>query len=86
MTYPKAILFSAIILAAALIFAALTPLSSQMAPGGAYMIAGNSGQFVWRLNTQTGAVSYCVRRDNSLDPGLLERRAPYCSAPSPALK
>lgn len=86
MTYPKAILLSSIILAATFIFATFSPLASQ-APGGAsYMIAGNSGQFVWRVDTASGEVSYCVRRDNSIDPELLKRRPPYCSSSSPALK
>ncbi|MBK67008.1 MAG: hypothetical protein CMP22_02625 [Rickettsiales bacterium] len=85
MTYPKAILLSSIILAAAFVFASFSPLASQSS-GGNYMIAGNSGQFVWRVDQASGSISYCVRRDNSIDPDLLKRRPPYCSSGSPALR
>ena len=84
MTYPKAILFSAIILAAAIVFASISPVSSQSRGGGYYTISGDSGQFVWRVNMSTGSVDYCVRRDNSVYPVVMEKRAPYCSAASPA--
>lgn len=84
MNYAKAILFSSVILASAIVFAAHSQVSSQMS-SGRYMIAGDGSQFVWRVNVETGAVDYCVRRDNSSDPGLIEKRPPYCSKSTPGL-
>lgn len=85
LSWPKAFLFAVIVCACAFIFASQSALYSQSSSGG-FMIAGDGQQFVWRVNTESGAVSYCVRRDNSVDPGLLDRRAPYCSKESrPAL-
>lgn len=85
MTYPKAIFFSSVIIAAAIIFASVSPVSSQ-SRGGYFTISGDSGQFVWRINMSTGALDYCVRRDNSVDPVIMEKRPPYCSASTPPLK
>lgn len=84
MTLSRAILASTIVLAFAIVVASFSPAESQQRSNG-YMIAasGNSGQFIWRVNTVTGSVSYCIRKDNSLDSDFIARRAPYCSASSP---
>ncbi|MEM6781784.1 MAG: hypothetical protein AAF569_07970 [Pseudomonadota bacterium] len=86
MTLSRAIFGSALILAFAIILASINPAESQRRADG-YMIAasGQNGQFIWRVNTTTGAVSYCVRRDNSLDAVFIARRPPYCSASSPPM-
>ena len=49
MTYPKAIIISAVLIAAAIAFAAYQPAQGALGSGGRYMlgpIAGNSGVFV----------------------------------------
>lgn len=85
MTYPKAIFFSAIVIALAIAFASISPVKSQMG-GGAFTIASDGTNFVWRVDGSTGAVSYCVRRDSSLDPVVVGRSQPYCSTPSAPAK
>ena len=81
---PHAILASSLVLALAIIFAVVNPAESQRS-GGGYMVAGaGTSQFVWRVNTLTGSVSYCVRKDNSTDEKFIARRPPYCSASTPA--
>lgn len=82
LTYPKAIVLAAIIIALAVVFVGSSSHVSSQTPRGAYMIAGDSSQFIWRLNTETGQLSYCARRDNSLDQRALDRNPPYCSAES----
>lgn len=86
MTLSHAIFGSAVLLTVAILFASLNPAESQRRADG-YMIAssGTNGQFVWRVNTTTGAVSYCIRKDNSLDRDFIAERPPYCSASSPPL-
>lgn len=85
MKLPQAIFGSAVLLTLAIVFASLTPAESQQRRADGYMIAssGTSGQFVWRVNTTTGAVSYCIRRDNSTDQAFIAKRPPYCSASTP---
>ena len=78
LSWQKTILISSVILACAIIFASLTPATSQ-GRGSSFMIASDGGQFVWRVNVATGAVSYCVRRDNSTDERFIAQRPPYCS-------
>lgn len=87
MTLSNAIFGSAVLMAAAIIFASINPAESQRRADG-YMIAsaGNNSQFVWRVNTTTGAVSYCIRKDNSLDREFIAQRPPYCSASTPAMQ
>jgi hypothetical protein len=81
--WQKTFLIGSVILASAIFFASLTPATSQ-SRGSSYMVAGNGDSlFVWRVNVATGAVSYCVRRDNSTDPRFIAERPPYCSAESP---
>lgn len=82
MNWPKALVISSIILATAFVFASFSPADSQ-GRGSSYMIASDGGQFVWRVNVLTGAVSYCVRRDNSSDAEFIANRPPYCSASTP---
>ncbi|HEX2114526.1 MAG TPA: hypothetical protein VHM01_08985 [Alphaproteobacteria bacterium] len=78
MSYPQAILGAAALLAAAIAFAASTGphaaegggfegvSSSRTAPAGAA-----SGDMIWRVNKQSGAVSICY--------GHNTREAPSCS-------
>ena len=85
LNWQKTILISSIVLAIAIVTASFSPATSQ-GRGSSFMLAGDGGQFVWRVNVGTGAVSYCVRRDNSTDENFIERRPPYCSAQSPAVQ
>lgn len=79
LNWQKTILISSIILAVAFVAASFSPATSQ-SRGSSYMIAGDGGQFIWRVNVATGAVSYCIRRDNSTDEQFIAKRPPYCSA------
>jgi hypothetical protein len=81
LNWQKTLVICSMILGVAIIAASFSPATSQ-GRGSSFMIASDGGQFAWRVNVATGQVSYCVRRDNSLDEGLLERRPPYCSAQS----
>lgn len=77
---PKVFAALCVVVAAAIVvFAVARPAESQGRSAG-YMVASDGGQFVWRVNTVTGQVSYCVRRDNSLDEGYIAQRPPFCSA------
>ena len=78
LSWQKTILISSVILASSILFASITPATSQ-GRSSSYMIAGDSSQFIWRVNVATGAVSYCVRRDNSTDERFISSRPPYCS-------
>jgi len=84
--WQKTILFSVIILAVAIVTASFSSPATSQGRGSSFMVASDGGQFVWRVNVATGAVSYCVRRDNSTDENFINRRAPYCSAQSPAVQ
>lgn len=83
LNWQKTILASAVILGASIVAASFSPAVSQ-GRGSSYMIASDGGQFVWRVNVSTGAVSYCVRKDNSVDAKFIAKRPPFCSAQSPA--
>jgi hypothetical protein len=85
LNWQKTILISSIILAVAIVTASFSPAISQ-GRGSSFMMAGDGGQFAWRVNVGTGAVSYCVRRDNSIDQKFIAKRPPYCSAQSPAVQ
>jgi len=76
--WPSALFFSAVLLACAIVFASLNHADSQ-ARGAGFMLASGGAQYAWRINTTTGAVSYCARRDNTVDPAIVTGRAPYCS-------
>ncbi|PCI01939.1 MAG: hypothetical protein COB76_00085 [Alphaproteobacteria bacterium] len=83
LNWKNIVLISSIILGAAIFAASFSPATSQ-GRGSSYMIAGGgtNGQFIWRVNVSTGAVSYCVRRDNSTDEKFIKTRPPFCSAES----
>ena len=81
LNWQKTFLLSSLILGLAITAAAFSPATSQ-GRGASFMLAGDSGQFVWRVNVATGAVSYCVRRDNSVDESFIAQRPPFCSAQS----
>lgn len=79
MSWPTAFVAGCVIIASAILMASFSPANSQ--PGSAsFAITGGTGPFVWRLNTVTGAMSYCARRSDSTDPGYLADTAPNCSA------
>lgn len=77
--WKKTLIICSVILGTAIVAASFSPATSQ-SRGSSFMLAGDGGQFVWRVNVGTGAVSYCVRRDNSTDEAFIARRPPYCSA------
>lgn len=81
-SWPSAIFASALVIAAAIIFAALSPAESQ-SRGAGFMVAQGGGSYVWRVNTMTGGVSYCVRKFDSVDEGFLRENPPICSGFSP---
>lgn len=82
LSWVKAVAFGICVVFAAIVVAAVaTPAESQGRSAG-FMVASNGNQFAWRVNTVTGQVSYCVRRDNSLDEAYIGQRPPFCSAQS----
>lgn len=85
LNWQKTILISSIILAIAIVTASFSPATSQ-GRGSSFMIASSGGQFVWRVNVATGAVSYCIRRDDSTDEKFIAKRPPFCSAQSAAVQ
>ncbi|HEY1021473.1 MAG TPA: hypothetical protein VGE06_04140 [Flavisolibacter sp.] len=78
-SWPTALFASAVIIAGAIVFAATSPAISQQR-GAGFMMAASGANFAWRVNTVTGAVSYCARRSDSTDPSYLANNAPVCSA------
>lgn len=84
-SWPAALVASAVLIAAAIVFAATQPAISQQRGAGFMMAAGSPG-YGWRINTVTGAVSYCVRRSDSADPAYLLENPPSCSGWSPAVQ
>jgi hypothetical protein len=78
-TWQKTFFTSAVIIAVSIVAVSFSPATSQ-SRGSSYMIASDGGQFVWRVNVATGAVSYCVRRDDSTDERFISERPPFCSA------
>ncbi len=52
---------------------------APVAPRGPFAIAADQN-LAWRIDHNTGAVSYCVRDTNSNDPTLIAQRPPICSA------
>lgn len=79
-TWPQAFFYSVCVLAVAIIVGSLSPVIAQQARSGGYMVASDGRAFVWRVNTSTGALSYCIRRTDSLDAGALRNTTPFCSA------
>lgn len=78
-SWPTAFFASAVILAAAIVFASFNTAESQ-GRGAGFMMASGSAAYGWRINTTTGAVSYCVRRSDSTDPAYLADNPPACSS------
>lgn len=81
LSWKKLFFIGVVIITSVIIFSTLKPAVSQSG-GASFMLAGDGGQFVWRVNVNTGQVSYCVRRDNSADESFIAKRPPYCSAQS----
>lgn len=80
MSWPQAFFYSVCAVAIAIVVGSLSPVIAQQARSGGYMVASDGKAFVWRVNTSTGALSYCARRADSLDPVFLRNNPPYCSA------
>lgn len=83
--WPTALVAAASILAAAIVFAAVSPAISQQR-GAGFMMASGSSAYAWRVNTVTGGVSYCVRRSDSTDPAYIAENPPVCSGFSPPVQ
>lgn len=83
MSWPQAFFYSVCALSIAIVVGSLSPVMAQAARGG-YMVASDGRAFVWRVNTVTGAVSYCARRSDSLDANAMANQPPFCSAQTPA--
>ncbi len=71
MTYPKAIVISAALLAAAIAFAAYQPAQSALGIGGRYMLGDNIPNkvglaWVWLMDTETGELRACYAKYESL--------------------
>lgn len=77
-SWPTALFASALVLAVAIVFASVNTAESQ-GRGAGFMMAAGAASYGWRVNTSTGAVSYCVRRSDSVDPGYLAENPPVCS-------
>jgi len=82
-SFGAALFASAIVLALAIVFASFNPAISQQR-GAGFMMAAGGNDYGWRINTVTGAASYCIRRSNSSDPEYLGNNPPVCSAWTPA--
>jgi len=83
--WPTALFASAVVIAMAIVFASVNTAESQQR-GAGFMMAAGAADVAWRVNTISGAASYCVRRSNSLDPVYLANTPPVCSAFSPAVE
>lgn len=80
--WPTAIIFASIALVFSAILLVNSPAISQ-GQGASYMVASGGGSYVWRVNTMTGSVSYCVRRSTTTTSSdYLAENAPNCSAES----
>ncbi|MBU6235148.1 MAG: hypothetical protein KGQ41_04830 [Alphaproteobacteria bacterium] len=78
-SWPAALFASAVVLAAAIVFASFNTAQSQ-ARGAGFMMASGAPSHAWRVNTSTGAVSYCIRKSDSPDPKYMASNPPICSA------
>ncbi|MCB1537645.1 MAG: hypothetical protein H6865_07255 [Rhodospirillales bacterium] len=85
MKWPLALFASTLVTACAIVFAALSPAVSQ-SRGAGFMMASGSAAYAWRVNTTTGAVSYCVRRSDSSDPTYILNNPPVCSGWTPPVQ
>lgn len=77
-SWPTALFASALVIALAIVFASFNSAESQ-GRGAAFMMAAGTASHAWRINTTTGAVSYCIRRSDTPDPNFLAKNAPVCS-------
>lgn len=80
MSFPQAIFMSAFVLAIAIVMASYAPVVAQGGRAG-YMVASDGRQFVWRVNTVDGSLTYCARFDSNTNESNVERAQPYCSSP-----
>ncbi len=63
MTYPKAIVISAALIAAAIAFAAYQPAQSAFGGAGQYALSTTTGLgFAYIVDNKTGKVIYCTPR------------------------
>ncbi len=79
MTWANAFFYSVCVLAIAIVVASLSPVIAQSARSGGYMVASGGGSFVWRVNTSTGTLSYCVRPNDIISADGIASQKPYCS-------
>ena len=86
MNWSKTIIVALSVIIGAFVIAGTKPALTQAGGGDSYMIASDGGNFAWRINRATGAVSYCIRKDSSLDEVYVSRIAPFCSAESAGMK
>ncbi len=87
MTGKTTILMALVAVVSAVIgmFVVSSPAISQQR-GAGFMMASGSSAYAWRVNTVSGAVSYCVRRSDSSDPAYIASNPPVCSAWSPPVQ
>ena len=65
MTYPKAIVISAALIAAAIAFAANQPAYSGLGNGGRYILSPDiSGSRAWVIDSETGKTQVCNMRQD----------------------
>jgi hypothetical protein len=78
MTYPKAIVISAVLIAAAIAFAAYQPAQSALGSGGRYMLGGSfadgGGLSTWVIDTETGEVRLCAIGKNTTGCGSPQKK------------
>lgn len=83
MTYPKAIVLSAALIAAAIAFAAYQPAQSALGSSdGRYMLAAGS-ENAWAIDTKTGEIRLCRVMFNDplgIRPKTEQRQASICVA------
>lgn len=84
-SWPTALFASAFVIALAIVFASVSPATSQQR-GAGFMMAAGTADIAWKVNTVTGATSYCIRRNNSSDPQYVAANPPVCSAWSPPVE
>lgn len=79
MNWAQSFFYSVCVLAIAIVVASLSPVIAQSARSGGYMVAAGSGAFVWRVNTSTGTLSYCVRPNDLVSRDGIRSQSPFCS-------
>lgn len=81
MSLPQSIFLSTLVMAIAIITSSYAPVEAQARRAG-YMVASDGRQFVWRVNTSDGTLTYCSRFNNSASQAAVERDKPFCSSPA----